>query len=570
MTNNYSSKKRTPKCALYVRVSTIHQVDRDSLPIQREDLINYSKFVLNIPDYEIFEDAGFSGKNTDRPRFQEMMSRIRSGEFTHLLVWKIDRISRNLLDFSQMYAELKKLGIVFISKNEQFDTSNAMGEAMLKIILVFAELERNMTSERVSAVMVSKASSGDWNGGKIPYGYDYDFETKSFTINDIESAIVKQIYSLYLSNKSVMKTVFALNNLNIRTRQNNPWTSASVYKILKSPFYSGTYLYNVHDEQKSNGNASTTAIKQKQDWVTFENHHPAIISPEMQADVLSILSKNNKSTHRSPNPENIYIFANLIFCGNCDSHFVCGKFRKNKYNYRPSYYVCSHHKTTNSCPNGYIHEKYIFEFVFTFLANLLKLRYNHNKRTSLSSCEKALLTGKCFSNVESIDNDSLYLSYLSTIHSSEYLYSYKDFLKNENPNDEKSTLLSQRQKHERAIKRWDDLYAYDNMPIADYLKKHKEECEALEQIDKRLTELNSSLSPDSDISSQLSFSLFIDSLTNEQNITYDYLINKCDEYLLKDFANLVIDRIYITDNQITQINIKNGISYKFNYQNIPS
>ena len=90
----------------------------------------------------IFEDAGYSAKNTDRPDYQQMMARMRTGEFSHLLVWKIDRISRNLLDFSVMYAELKELGVVFVSKNEQFDTSSAMGEAMLKIILIFAELER--------------------------------------------------------------------------------------------------------------------------------------------------------------------------------------------------------------------------------------------------------------------------------------------------------------------------------------------------------------------------------------------------------------------------------------------
>lgn len=84
------------------------------------------------------------------------MSQIRQGKFTHLLVWKIDRISRNLLDFAMMYQELKDLDVTFVSKNEQFDTSSAMGEAMLKIILVFAELERNMTSERVSATMLSR------------------------------------------------------------------------------------------------------------------------------------------------------------------------------------------------------------------------------------------------------------------------------------------------------------------------------------------------------------------------------------------------------------------------------
>ena len=137
------------KVAIYIRVSTVHQIDRDSLPMQRKDLIAYCELILGINDYEIFEDAGYSGKNTARPAYREMMKKVRLGEFSHILVWKIDRISRNLLDFAKMYEELKKLGVTFVSKNEQFDTSTAIGEAMLKIILVFAELERNMTSESV-------------------------------------------------------------------------------------------------------------------------------------------------------------------------------------------------------------------------------------------------------------------------------------------------------------------------------------------------------------------------------------------------------------------------------------
>ncbi len=97
------------KVAIYVRVSTHHQIDKDSLPLQRQDLINYSKYVLNTNKYELFEDAGYSAKNTDRPNFQNMMSKIRKNEFSHLLVWKIDRISRNLLDFCDMYEELKNI-----------------------------------------------------------------------------------------------------------------------------------------------------------------------------------------------------------------------------------------------------------------------------------------------------------------------------------------------------------------------------------------------------------------------------------------------------------------------------
>ena len=170
------------RVAIYIRVSTNHQIDKDSLPLQREELINYAKYVLNIEDYEVFEDAGFSAKNTDRPGYQSMMKLVRTDVFSHILVWKLDRISRNLLDFAAMYDELKRLDVTFISKNEQFDTSTAMGEAMLKIILVFAELERKMTSERVTATMLSRAANGKWNGGRIPYGYSYDFEERIFSI----------------------------------------------------------------------------------------------------------------------------------------------------------------------------------------------------------------------------------------------------------------------------------------------------------------------------------------------------------------------------------------------------
>ena len=161
MMQDRTAPASTNRVAIYIRVSTTHQIDKDSLPMQRQDLIAYAKLMLNTDDYVIFEDAGYSGKNTDRPKFQEMMSQIRQGAFSHLLVWKIDRISRNLLDFATMYKELKDLGVVFVSKNEQFDTSTAMGEAMLKIILVFAELERNMTSERVTATMISRAFRTD-------------------------------------------------------------------------------------------------------------------------------------------------------------------------------------------------------------------------------------------------------------------------------------------------------------------------------------------------------------------------------------------------------------------------
>ena len=286
VTKKAAQRFEEKKAAIYVRVSTQYQIDRASLPVQREELINYAKYALGISDYVIFEDAGYSAKNTDRPDYQQMMARMRTGEFSHLLVWKIDRISRNLLDFSVMYAELKELGVVFVSKNEQFDTSSAMGEAMLKIILVFAELERNMTAERVSAVFLSRANDGIWNGGKVPFGYAYDKQTKTFSILEDEAKTVRLIYALYESSKSLVTVSKALNERGIKTRNGSEWSPTTVHTMLSNPFYSGTYRYNYRNESDPHHHVP----KKKEDWILVKNHHPAIVSPEHQAAVELILA----------------------------------------------------------------------------------------------------------------------------------------------------------------------------------------------------------------------------------------------------------------------------------------
>lgn len=249
--SDVSEQLNSFKVAIYIRVSTQYQIDKDSLQVQKRDLVAYAQMVLGINDYVIFEDPGYSAKNTDRPDYQRMMSRLRTGEFSHLLVWKIDRISRNLLDFSSMYKELKELGVTFVSKNEQFDTSNAIGEAMLKIILVFAELERNMTSERVSAIMLSRAENGQWNGGRVPFGYEWSKKEQMFSIIPSEAKIVNLIYSLYEQYQSVIYIVRYLNDAGVKTKAGKEWSATTVHKILTNPFYKGCYIYNIHSDGRA-------------------------------------------------------------------------------------------------------------------------------------------------------------------------------------------------------------------------------------------------------------------------------------------------------------------------------
>ncbi|MBU5427123.1 recombinase family protein [Tissierella pigra] len=221
----------------------------------------------------------------DRPAFQDMMNRIRQGEFTHLIVWKIDRISRNLLDFAKMYEELKKNNVAFISKNEQFDTSSAMGEAMLKIILVFAELERKLTGERVYSIMLSRAEKGLWNGATVPLGYKWSDEIKFPVIDENEASTVKYIYNLYENNQSTPKTARQLNLEEVKTKRGGKWTAKTVGDILRNPFYIGTYRYNV----KTSPNRRW---KDEKEWVVIENNHPGIISSEQFKKVNKMLTNN--------------------------------------------------------------------------------------------------------------------------------------------------------------------------------------------------------------------------------------------------------------------------------------
>jgi len=130
--------------AVYVRQS----VDRpDSISIQSQ--IDFCKYEVRDNHYKIYEDKGYSGKNTDRPKFKEMIKAIKDGVITKVVVYKLDRISRSILDFSNLIEMFQKYNVEFISSTEKFDTSTPMGRAMLNICIVFAQLERETIQKRV-------------------------------------------------------------------------------------------------------------------------------------------------------------------------------------------------------------------------------------------------------------------------------------------------------------------------------------------------------------------------------------------------------------------------------------
>lgn len=557
------------KAAIYIRVSTQYQVDRASLPVQREELINYAKYALNIDKYEVFEDAGYSGKNMDRPAYQQMMARVRIGEFSHILVWKIDRISRNLLDFAGMYAELKKLGVTFVSKNEQFDTSSAMGEAMLKIILVFAELERNMTSERVSAVMISRANDGQWNGGRTPFGYDYDKETGTFSVNEDEAKVVRLIYDLYEQEHSLVRVSKMLNERGLRQRSGVTWSPVTVRAILVSPFYVGTMRYNYRQE-----GAKSFSYKPESEWVMVEEHHDGLVDRERQDAIIEVL-RNRQRGFPGGNlyqRKNTHIFAGLLVCGCCGSNMSATLDRERADGWQPSKYICTRHRRFNDCPNKYVSDVSIGPFAFNYIANMIRASNSFGKATSIETLEKKLLRGAVFSDVDHIGRpglEELYNLLRAGIGVAEYRQPTKP---DEAVVQERDLLLSERRRLERALNRLKSLYLYseDTMSEADYIIERNNLSTALDDVCSRLDEIEASVGAtsmsDDEFIAKASYFIMAQNLLDRRYVNYESFVRHIDPAIPKNFLRSIVQNFCIRDGKIVSILFKNGIQHEFFYK----
>lgn len=562
---------RAQKAAIYCRVSTLHQVDKDSLPMQRNDMINYARYALGITEYEVFEDAGYSGKNTDRPAFQTMMERIKAGEFTHVLVWKIDRISRNLLDFATMYASCKKLGVTFVSKNEQFDTSTAMGEAMLKIILVFAELERNMTSERVSATMNARAAEGKWNGGRVPFGYTYDHETDSFAFRDDEASVAIELKDIYLQEHSLTKTAKLLNEAGRRTRRGYKWTPATVAIILRSPFYRGTYRYNYRNESEV-----TFSFRDKSQWVMCGKHHPALFSADDYERLDYWLTKNQRVKGKAQHVQrkHVHIFAGLIYCGNCGELYFSSTAKAKASGYQPSMYLCSGRRKLRTCRNKYVTDDSVGSFVFSYISHVVQLRTAFRPNWSTKKIQKFLLKGSTMQEVNSISPSSLVKLREVLLENIAGTAEYQAAAERSAvpAGGREASLQDELERNERALSRLTQLFLYadDAMPQTEYLQQKKVLDDNITRIRSELAKIKkssifaSSLSDEQFISKAAGF-LFKTAVSSGR-IDFPALVNDVGRPALKEFVNTVITRITVLDGHVTQIEFTNGQVHTFRYK----
>lgn len=273
----------------------------------------------------IYKDEGFSAKSIDRPEFKKMISDSETGIFSHIVCYKLDRISRNVGDFAKLIEKFDKLDISFICIKEQFDTSVPMGRAMMYMASVFAQLERETIAERVKDNMLMLSKLGIWLGGPAPLGFDsyktFNEKTKKYEyrlkINTNAVEIIKTIYSKFLETHSLSKTKKYLDNIGLKSKLGNSFSIPAIKKILTNPIYCtadsyainyfkklGVKIYHSINEfdsslgiityNKRNYCKNHGAKNPISDWIISIGTHKGIIDGKNWTKANDTLNKNNR------------------------------------------------------------------------------------------------------------------------------------------------------------------------------------------------------------------------------------------------------------------------------------
>lgn len=365
------------KVAIYSRKSK-YTGKGDSIGNQVQMCKDYIKCHFPNETFEFFEyeDEGFTGAVIDRPQFKVLMKDIKTKKFDALICYRLDRISRNVDDFSTTLNTIQSYGTDFISIKEQFDTTTSMGRAMIYIASVFAQLERETIAERVRDNMMELAKAGKWSGGKLPLGYSSESisyideegnERKSVKLvpNNEELKLVKLIYDTYLREGSLHKTEVYFTKNNIKSKSGTLLEKTSLKVILQNPIYvkssekvlnylgedgwnvygnpdgvSGILSYNKTKSIIKNGKYIKVP-KDKEEWIAAVSNFPGIIDDETWIKVQKQFKSNKNSFPRLGKTNNALLTGKLI-CANCNSYMyiIHGRVSK-KTGKKFYYYSCS-------------------------------------------------------------------------------------------------------------------------------------------------------------------------------------------------------------------------------------
>jgi site-specific DNA recombinase len=319
------------RVGLYCRVSTDEQATHGfSIDNQKERLIAFCAS-QGWGEYTLYVDDGYTGTKLDRPAMKRMRRHVEEGKLDMIVVYKLDRLGRKQLDVLHLLDFFEQFNVAFKSATEPFDTSTPLGKAMIGILAVFAQLERDMIIERTTSGRRQRVSSGLWYGGRPPFGYSWTKETESLEILEDEAYVVKEIFDQYLQGKSRLAiSDWAASQTNARV-----FDHSVIRDILARPVYIGKLV--------NNGSL-------------VEGRHKAIIDDETfyKVQIESARRKEGMS------PIGEYLLTGLLKCGVCGAGVVhvIRTTNKNSKTYSYELYACKNQHVRakdrgNNCSLGY-------------------------------------------------------------------------------------------------------------------------------------------------------------------------------------------------------------------------
>lgn len=362
---------------IYARKS-VYRDNSDSVQVQIKSCKDYARIIYHDSDIEFViydQDEGFSGKNTNRPSFKQLLADVRAKRLDVVMVYKLDRISRSVKDFSDTYELLQAHDIAFLSVKETFDTSTPIGRTVMYILAAFAQLERENTSERVSDSMMALGSGGKWTGGKLPPGMTSirkivgDKEHSFLIVDNERIGVVKTIYELYLSGKSITGIERYFRDNGIRTESGKFFGSNQIHSILSNPVYCSNDIsayyyfkekgYRLPEKEQFDGTRGLIGYgKTKQSgrqvktdsWAVAIGIHKPVIPA---ADWIKCQERFGQNKMYRSNKYEVGFLKGILRC-ECGSRVDIRTYSKN--NRLFSYYYCAKmsRQGKSACDTGYI------------------------------------------------------------------------------------------------------------------------------------------------------------------------------------------------------------------------
>lgn len=372
------TEEKQKRVALYARVSTEEQALQGySITAQRAAINQYCSLYNKVVVDE-YVDAGISGKSiAKRPELKRMLKELTMGKFDEVVVWKLNRLSRNTKDFLEIYEALEKNNIAFISLSENFDTSNPMGKFALQMLAAVGELERNTIVENVNLGLTQRARMGLHSGGRA-LGYGIVPSTARPGKNDMviiesEAIIVRKIYRLFCEGKGFYQIAEILNQEGYKTIRGNPFSLQCVREIIDNPLYKGYVRYARYkkwSEKRRKG--------KNPDPIIVKGIHEPIVSEELWEMAASIRrNTETKQGHTKVNKSQ-NIISGILRCPICGASMVVGwsttKLKSGeKRRYR--YYACANYKNKGksyckcNAVNADKAEQYVIDKITEFISN---------------------------------------------------------------------------------------------------------------------------------------------------------------------------------------------------------